>query len=234
MKETIDNFLEIENFMTFKEGSFYKFELLARNTDSDTNVVLLDPYTDGKPKNFNIKEWYVDSLEYYHKVKHEMKGLAELTGTRLYMVLDRKDKRKLGINAIRSLIDITYEFPENSRKVFKVIDSESSKKEASEHDLRTVMWDVDIKESIIVEALDDYIISKGLKSYIIESKKGFHVFCYKKFNTSNWEQEVIDTYRKVHKEARLNSMVQLTHLVHDFATLKDNAMCLVYQTYEIE
>ena len=208
--------------MTFKEGSFYKFELLARNTDSNTSVVLLDPYTDGKPKTFNIKEWYVDSLEYYHKVKHEMKGLAELT-----------NKRKLGINAMKSLIDIVYEFPENSRKVFKVIDSESSKKEASEHDFRTIMWDVDIKESILVEALDDYITSKGLKSYIIESKKGFHVFCYKKFDTSNWEQEVIDAYRKAHKEAGLNSMVQLTHLVHDFVTLKDNAMCLVYQTYEV-
>ena len=34
----IDNFKTIENFMQFEEGTFYKFELLVRNTDGENEL----------------------------------------------------------------------------------------------------------------------------------------------------------------------------------------------------
>ena len=90
---SINNFPVIEQFLEFEQGTFYKFELLVRNTDGN-NPLYQEGYSNTN-KNILIKSWYVDSKEYYEKIKHEMINLSNLTGARLYMTLDRKSNLKL-------------------------------------------------------------------------------------------------------------------------------------------
>ena len=76
----IDNFKTIEKFLKFEEGTFYKFELLIRNTDGN-NVLYENAYSNTN-KNILIKSWYVDNNEYLQKIKNEMITMANLTGAR--------------------------------------------------------------------------------------------------------------------------------------------------------
>ena len=99
----INNFKVIDNFLQFEQGFFYKFELLVRNTDGN-NPLYQEGYFNTN-KNILIKSWYIDTKEYYEKVKHEMITLADITGARLYVTLDRKDNVKLCQSLIKSYTD---------------------------------------------------------------------------------------------------------------------------------
>ena len=66
----IDNFKVIDKFLQFEEGTFYKFELLVRNTDGKN--ILFPERVSNTNRNILIKSWYVDTKDYYEKIKHEM------------------------------------------------------------------------------------------------------------------------------------------------------------------
>ena len=129
----IDNFKTIENFMQFEEGTFYKFELLVRNTDGENE--LFPERCSNTNRNILIKSWYVDNFDYYNKIKHEMVTMANLTGARLYITLDRKDNVKLVQNLIHSFTDtlcaICNGQKPSIKNIAKTFASETSKVENS-------------------------------------------------------------------------------------------------------
>ena len=231
----INNFEVIENFLQFEEGAFYKFELLVRNTDGENNLYLEG--CSSKNKNILIKSWYIDNREYYDKVKHEMITLADITGARLYVTLDRKDNAKVVQSVLHSFVDILYSIYNSQKRSIKSISkafaSETSKVENSSKVTRTIMFDVDTKEETVLKGLTAYIESKGQTPYILETRKGFHVFCYRKFNHSDWQTEVCDTfldkYREEYKEKNLLAIMEyLVHSVKEFVSVKENELGLVY------
>ena len=61
----INNFNVIDNFLQFEEGTFYKFELLVRNTDGENE--LFPERCSNTNRNILIKSWYVDTKDYYEK-----------------------------------------------------------------------------------------------------------------------------------------------------------------------
>ena len=65
----ISNFKVIDSFLQFEQGFFYKFELLVRNTDGENE--LFPERCSNTNRNILIKSWYIDSKEYYEKIKHE-------------------------------------------------------------------------------------------------------------------------------------------------------------------
>lgn len=235
----IDNFNTIDSFLKFEEGYFYKFEALIRNTDGENPL-----YYEGMSntnKNILIKSWYVDTQEYYEKIKNEMKVLCNLTGARLYITLDRKSNKCL----IRELFNkinqiITGVLNGNKygiKSLNKLISSTTSSLETSDKSNRTIMFDIDTKDQDVLDGILLYITNKKQQPYVLETKKGYHVFCYKKFNILEWEKEAIDGFIKhvgVY-QVKLSRLANIEQFVKDIKQVSviENQLGLVYYSKEI-
>lgn len=226
----INNFNVIDNFLQFEEGTFYKFELLVRNTDGEN--ILFPERVSNTNRNILIKSWYVDNKEYYEKIKHEMITLSDLTGARLYVTLDRKDNVKLVQSLIHAFTDtlctICNGQKPSIKNIAKTFASETSKVENSNKATKTIMFDVDTKEGIVLEALICYIKGNGQIPYILETKKGYHVFCYRKFNISNWQQDTVQSFIDTYTGNKVEDFMKLTHLIIVNVSVKENELGLVY------
>ena len=232
----INNFPVIDNFVQFEKGSFYKFELLIRNTDGN-NPLYQEGYSNTN-KNILIKSWYIDTKEYYEKMKHEMKTLADMTGARLYMTLDRKKSIKVVQNLGHAFLDLLNDFTTSTeptiKKIYKTFASETSKKEASEHNFKTYMFDVDTKDLGIKQLITGYIKSKGIEPYILETKKGYHIFCYKKFNIDNWKQECRSAIELEWQELEPTYTSLALSCFENYVSVKENELGLVYHPMKNE
>lgn len=226
----IDNFKTIEKFLQFEEGTFYKFELLVRNTDGEN--ILFPERCSNTNRNILIKSWYVDTKDYYEKIKHEMVTLSNITGARLYVTLDRKDNVKLMQSLIKSYTDILCAICNGQKpsikNIAKAFASETSKVENSSKSTRTIMFDVDTQKGDVLEALVCYIRSKEQVPYILTTKKGYHVFCFKKFDHSNWQQDIIQCFIDTYTGTNIEVLEQLTHNVVTYVSVKKNELGLVY------
>lgn len=232
----IDNFNVIDNFLQFEEGTFYKFELLVRNTDGEN--ILFPERVSNTNRNILIKSWYVDNKEYYENIKHEMITLSDLTGARLYVTLDRKDNVKLVQSLIHAFTDTLCSICNGQKpsikNIAKTFASETSKVENSNKATKTIMFDIDTKEGIVLEALVCYIRGNGQIPYILETKKGYHVFCYRKFNISNWQQDTVQSFIDTYTGNKVEDFVKLTHLVKENVSVKENELGLVYHPMKME
>lgn len=230
----IDNFETVENFMQFEEGTFYKFELLVRNTDGENE--LFPERCSNTNRNILIKSWYVDNFEYYKKIKHEMITMANLTGARLYITLDRKDNVKLVQSLIHSFTDtlcaICNGQKPSIKNIAKTFASETSKVENSSKTTKTLMWDVDTKQIEIVNHVHEYIRSKGQEPFTLKTKKGYHVFCYRKFNHSDWLDWCVEhQFKYAHFEnaiAEKDYRTSFTARFKELVSVKENELGLVY------
>lgn len=224
--DIIDNFLQFE----FDGGSFYKFELLVRNTDGN-NSLYKEGYSNVN-KNILIKSWCVDSKEHYSNIKHEMITLANMTGARLYVTLDRKENMKLVQNVARRFFDLSMDMANGSnpaiRGISKAFNSETSKVENSCKDKRTIMFDVDTKDIGVKQLIEGYVKSKGQEPYILETKKGYHIFCYRKFDFSNWEQECRNAVDQEWNELEPVYTSLALSCFENYVDVKPNALGLVY------
>lgn len=222
----INNFEVIENFLNFEQGSFYKFELLVRNTDGENE--LFPQRCSNTNKNILIKSWYVDNKEYYQKIKHEMITMANLTGARLYMTLDRKDNVKLVQSLIHAFTDslcaICNDQKPSIKTIAKTFASETSKVENSAKTGRTLMWDVDTKDVVIKQCILDYIKSKDQIPYILDTKKGYHIFCYRKFNHVDW----LDAVYYIYSVKTEDTGTMSKEWFKDIVSVKANELGLVY------
>ena len=230
----IDNFETVENFMQFEEGTFYKFELLVRNTDGENE--LFPERCSNTNRNILIKSWYVDNFEYYKKIKQEMVTMANLTGARLYITLDRKDNVKLVQNLIHSFTDtlcaICNGQKPSIKNIAKTFASETSKVENSSKTTKTLMWDVDTKQIEIVNHVHEYIRSKGQEPFTLKTKKGYHVFCYRKFNHADWLDWCVEhQFKYAHFEnaiAEKDYRTSFTARFKELVSVKENELGLVY------
>ena len=230
----INNFPIIDTFVQFEEGSFYKFELLIRNTDGN-NELYQEGYSKTN-KNILIKSWYVDTREYYEKIKHEMITMANLTGARVYMTLDRKDNVKLVQSLIHSFTDalcaICNGQKPSIKKISKIFASETSKVENSSKTTKTLMWDVDSSDVEVVNHVHEYIRSKGQEPFTLKTKKGYHVFCYRKFDHRDWLDWCVEHNFK-HTEfedavAEKDFKSSYKNRFKEIVSVKENELGLVY------
>ena len=236
----IDNFKVIDKFLQFEEGTFYKFELLVRNTDGEN--ILFPERCSNTNRNILIKSWYVDTKEYYEKIKHEMITLSNLTGARLYVTLDRKDNVKLVQNLLHSytdsLVAICNGQKPSIKSISKTFASETSKVENSSKSTKTIMFDVDTKDGQIKQAVIDYIESKGQKAFILETKKGYHIFCFRKFNHADWlnyiSQIYMSHFENINYYTEENVVQEYTNKIQELVSVKENELGLVYHPMKNE
>lgn len=237
----IDNFKVIDNFLRFEEGTFYKFELLVRNTDGEN--ILFPERVSNTNRNILIKSWYVDTKDYYEKIKHEMITMANMTGARLYVTLDRKDNVKLCQSLIKAytddLVAIVNSQKPSIKSISKTFASETSKVENSSKSTKTIMFDVDTKDEDVLRAINDYIIEHGQKPYVLNTKKGYHIFCYRKFDIRDWQQYCITYFLedKTPNMGRTLSSEEEKHYIEFFkevVSVKENELGLVYHPMKME
>lgn len=232
----IDNFNVINSFLQFEEGTFYKFELLVRNTDGEN--ILFPERCSNTNKNILIKSWYVDTKEYYEKIKHEMIMLSNITGARLYVTLDRKDNVKLVNSLLHSLADtltaIVNGQKPSIKSISKVISSETSKVENSSKATKTIMFDVDTKDMGVKQLIEGYIKSKGQTPYVLETKKGYHIFCYRKFNNSYWIPECKQAVELEWQELEPTYTSLALSCFENYVSVKENELGLVYHPMKSE
>ena len=241
----IDNFKVIDNFLQFEEGTFYKFELLIRNTDGGNDL-----YQEGYSKtnkNILIKSWYVDNKDYYEKIKHEMITMANITGARIYITLDRKDNVKLVQGLLHSYTDSLCAIVKGQKPAIKNLSktfaSETSKEENSSPKFRTIMFDVDTKDKEIKQAIIDYIEmerqnNKGeslpkVKAHVLETKKGYHIFCYRKFNIQDWLDYSYFRYKKL-MSGQFTESFKIIDEFKEVVSVKANELGLVYHPMKME
>lgn len=229
----IDNFKTIEKFLQFEQGTFYKFELLIRNTDGN-NVLYENGYSNTN-KNILIKSWYVDNNEYLQKIKNEMITMANLTGARLYITLDRKDNVKLVQNLIKSYTDtlcaICNGQKPSIKNIAKTFASETSKVENSSKSTKTIMFDVDTKSMYVTKAVREYIESRGVECHVLETKKGYHMFCYRKFNHQDWELAIkTNLHGQLYKTMEYDTELEIGKYLNikEYVSVKENELGLVY------
>ena len=236
----IDNFKVIDNFLQFEEGTFYKFELLVRNTDG-YNELFKEGYSETN-KNILIKSWYVDTKDYYEKIKHEMITLSNLTGARLYVTLDRKDNVKLCQSLIKAytddLVAIVNSQKPSIKSISKTFVSETSKVENSSKRTKTIMFDVDTKDEDVLNELKQYITDHNQIPYVLETKKGYHVFCYRKFDISSWLQLTAENHFKnttfENPTAKKDFITSRRSYLQEVVFVKENELGLVYHPMKME
>lgn len=230
----INNFHEIESFIKFEPGSFYRFEVLVRNTDGHN--ILHTPEMSNRQKNILIKSYYVESQEYLDSIKHEMIQLATVTGARIYMSLDRKNNLKLIQELAKEMTSIVNNTIDGTRYGIKslsnLITSKTSVKEVSDKNMRTIMFDVDTRSQVVLRAVRKYITNSGQIPYVLDSKQGYHVFCYKKFDNSNWKTEllpilvdvILNRYEATEQQAKKSA----EQILQNYVNVEDNRLALVY------
>lgn len=221
----IDNFKQIEQFMQFDSDSFYKFEALIRNTDGE-NPLWYDGISNSN-KNILIKNWYVNSQEYYDRIKHEMRVLCDLTGARLYVTLDRKSQSKLLRVILQNVTELVLASLQGDaigiKKLNKILASTTSLIDTTCKGHRTIMFDVDSADVRYLYLVSAYIESHTDNYFILPTKQGYHVFCFKTFNSSNWAKSML---RWIEDKPEYSDITEQG--IENNISMKPNQLGLVY------
>lgn len=183
----VDNFDKVKNVVQWKpEQTYYKFVALIRAKDykDGERPVLLDK----EKQECFVRQWLVDSEEYFDRVKEDMKTVVEMFRCRLYMTLDRKSTMKTLI-AARDVVNRQLDFylgvkePQVSVKMFnKLVPSVTQLAESSDRDGRRWMFDVDTKDVNVLNVVKKLCGTDYLESF--ETKNGYHVVADKKFDAN--------------------------------------------------
>ena len=231
--KVFDNFDVIENFMKFDDTqSYYKFCVIVRNKDG------LTPLISKKSKSGEklIKEWYVDSIEYYNRVKPEMIALANAVRGRLYMTLERKSMKKTIVEfqtytteVVKRLI---FNDKDQIKKPHRWVRSITSDASTSEHDYRVWMYDVDAKNGFVKLALEQFLGERVQNVWTLYTPNGWHIFTMRTYKPStNWKEYVGDLAIKLLREdypnASIKAAQELVHIIEDIK-VESNQLGLVY------
>lgn len=183
----VDNFDKVKNVVQWKpEQTYYKFVALIRAKDykDGERPVLLDK----EKQECFVRQWFVDSEEYFDRVKEDMKTVVEMFRCRLYMTLDRKSTMKTLI-AARDVVNrqldsyLGVKEPQVSVKMFnKLVPSVTQLAESSDRDGRRWMFDVDTKDVNVLNVVKKLCGIDYLESF--ETKNGYHVVADKKFDAN--------------------------------------------------
>lgn len=183
----VDNFDKVKNVVQWKpEQTYYKFVALIRAKDykDGERPVLLDK----EKQECFVRQWLVDSEEYFDRVKEDMKTVVEMFRCRLYMTLDRKSTMKTLI-AARDVVNrqldsyLGVKEPQVSVNMFnKLVPSVTQLAESSDKEGRRWMFDVDTKDVNVLNVVKKLCGTDYLESF--ETKNGYHVVADKKFDAN--------------------------------------------------
>lgn len=203
---SIRTFLEVNLTEDCVNKEFYKFDVMVRKKDNPNSI-----FMQHHKGSFLVHSWLVSSLEQYDKYLPEMKELCDLTGARLYMLLDRKSTNSMAVQLADYGSDLLKSMLRkntiSTKNIFNVMNSLTSKKELSVHPSRKLLFDIDSKDT---DKLSEVLYSLKPEEtghlYVFESPNGWHVVT-NRFNQESIPQKLKDD---------------------EVVDIKENAMTVVY------
>lgn len=217
---------------------YYKFCIIVRNKDGKSPLI----NSSSNSGETMIKSWFVDSMEYYNKVKPEMIALAEHTRGRLYMALDRKDTHKTILQLFTEISEIMKRiiFGDTTvpKRLNKIVNSVSSNVLCSEKTGKTLMYDIDCKDMSVLNGVIAYVLDYVQTVTTLETKNGYHVVVRKCFPiTNNWQEEVSDfaiSYAKLENpKLTVEESLDIINKVKDIR-VQQNQLGLVYFNFSFQ
>ena len=242
-KVIVNNFTEVENYMKFEKGTFYKFAIIVRNKDGRTPLIVKN----APSGETTIKQWYVNTADYYFsRAKQEMTALADATRGRLYMCIERKSTYKMFLLLLDKIVEIIKEALTDTnstpKRLNKIINRITSESKCSDKNYKTWMYDIDNEDvqGIYKNAIYNYLTSecdlKFEKILTLRSRTGWHIIVPRKFAIKdNWKERVSEFAVTLAKErnAKLTSD-EITAIIQiaEEIEVHSNQMCLVYYSEE--
>ena len=177
----IDNFEQISKLLKFEdESDFYFIQVLQRNKENP----------ELGSNNRLVKGYYIDSLQKLEKYKEEMIKLAQVFNARVYIHLNRRNKRVI---ALEMLEDLAHCIKSNQFELSKIYNTACGRHKSE----KDKSWIIDVdniegeitedrvevfKQQInLLEPIGDKIIAN------IPTKNGFHLIT-KPFNSEKFSQ----------------------------------------------
>ena len=212
--------------------------VVVRNKDGRTPLISKE----APSGETTIKQWYIDSAEYYNKVKPEMIALAECTRGRLYMCIERKSAYKmfmLLMDKVNAIIKEAVICPEATpKRLNKIVNSISSDKLCTDKGCKTWMYDIDVEDEHgwYRDAITMHVVEKANvlsdEIIILRSRSGWHVIAPRSYAIdANWHREVADRViawaRMTYPKLTTDEALDIIHIVEDIK-VQPNQMCLVY------
>ena len=234
MTVLVNNFEQIEATLAFKKNTFYKFMIIVRNKDGRTPLIAKE----APSGETTIKQWYVDSEEYYNKVKPEMIALADVTRGRLYMCIERKSTYRmlmLLLDKINAIIKEALMSPNASpKRLNKIVNGITSEKLCTDKDCKTWMYDIDDADESgnIRSALREYLENECSvnpdKICVMKSVSGWHVITPRKHEIKeDWHNKVADMVISKSAKLTVEGATDIIHVVEDIK-VQPNQLCLAY------
>ena len=235
MTVLVNNFEQIEATLAFKKNTFYKFMIIVRNKDGRTPLIAKE----APSGETTIKQWYVDSEEYYNKVKPEMIALADATRGRLYMCIERKNTYRmlmLLLDKINAIIKEALMSPNASpKRLNKIVNGITSEKLCTDKDCKTWMYDIDDADETgyIRNALRRYLTeSCGVSPeniQVMKSVSGWHVITPRKHEIKeNWHIELLNYICLEYKgKLTIEEAVDIIPIIGDIK-VQPNQLCIAY------
>lgn len=153
--KTIDNWANIRERLDFSDpDKFYFIELMQRKKDDPTFPA----------NNRMVKYYCVTSLEYYDMIEDEVKKLADVTGSRAYILVNRRSYMKCCLNLMKDVaqLAIDHNYQHFPKLISTVVGRYADEKEKN--------WIVDLDDTTPEQEKEiiDYIDS--IEPYIVGSK----------------------------------------------------------------
>jgi len=214
----VDNSQLLNKFIEFNENqSFYLFFALIRAKDYKNGS---EPVLKIKEKQeVLVKTWLIESENSLERLLPDMLKTVDLFKCRLYMNLDRKSFVK-SLLQLRTSIDryldsylFNNQTPYSAKAYSKLLTSAASVAEASDHDTKRWLFDVDTKDVDvnILNDLDKLLADKLLAK--LETKNGYHYITKKNFDA----KRLLEELRYIYSRKDIDFPVEL----------KDNALTLI-------
>jgi len=164
----VNNFDKIRNFLTFNSSDdFYFIQILKRRKDNptlNTDVAV-------------IREYFVDSIEYFDKKREDMIEQAIKNNARVTIRLNKRSYQK---TALKMLVDVANKIEQGQFKSVKASFSSCSGKYSADKD-KTWLIDVDSDDLLkynMDEVIEDMTNSLPIGDKVltkIDSKTGYHL-----------------------------------------------------------
>lgn len=244
--EVVNNFENLEKWMIFESGRYYKFVALIRTKDfkNKKNNPVLNTNERGE---IFVRQWFIDSQDSLDKYKDDMINLCNATKARLYVTVDRKSIKKT-ILTMKDQLDVYIKQmvynPNTHISIRKLSKFSASASQMAECSKGPKYWMIDIDTNKLDKTPEDNkIIALNLCSYFksIFSNKiciknitlnGVHLLIertfdiYKKLSDFTLGKEKCTEYAEYDNTARSYILKYA-----DCWEVKENALTLIYANF---
>lgn len=171
----VNNFNQVEKLLEFKEGCYYKFNVMTRAADGE------------KPS--LKRSFFVENQKEFDELKDKMQEEAKKYNARVYLVLNRQSLFNSYLNMVSELTNQLKTNQLSTKALKKTLESVSQTSRDKESK-KYVLFDVDTKDLNVLKEVENALSEFYVDTF--ESVKGYHVLALAKFDTRKYQFENVD------------------------------------------